>query len=193
MAASSTTALEYEILSSFLLSRASLQDIISLRKFTELFPKDKQSNPQVKLLYAELQLQRNKTCDRVKKNLQFEARLGAKQRRDAKRQQREEQHIDDDATTGIELFGAAPSEPKLPLGELLQQMTAAAEDLDSEFKSLDRECDEILGDLKTTIGDLSDLRYGKFANASLDEKVVSDLENLHKTCERVLNPDSQFK
>lgn len=101
--ASSTTALEYEILSSFILSRASLQDIISLRKFTELFPKDKQSNPQVKLLYAELQLQRNKTCDRVKKNLQFEARLGAKQRRDVKRQQREGQHIDDDAMTGIEV------------------------------------------------------------------------------------------
>lgn len=99
----STTAQEYEILSSFLLSRASLQDITSLRQFTELFPKDKRSNPQVKLLYRELQLQQNKTCDRVKKNIQFEARLGARQRRDAKKEAREGKGVDDDAMTGIEV------------------------------------------------------------------------------------------
>lgn len=100
---SNTTTLEYSILSSFLLSRASLQDIISLRQFTELFPKAVRSNPQIKLLYAELQLQRSKTCDRVKKNIQFETRLGVKQRRDLERQQRGGNGIDDDAMTGIEV------------------------------------------------------------------------------------------
>lgn len=69
-------------------------------------------------------------------------------------------------------------------------MTAAADDLDAEFRDLDKECEMILGELKVTIGDLSDLRYGKFANVGIDGKIVSDLENLHNTCERVLNSES---
>lgn len=67
-------------------------------------------------------------------------------------------------------------------------MTAAANDLDAEFQDLDKECERMLEELKITIGDLSDLRYGKFANG-IDGKVVSDLENLHNTCERVLNSE----
>lgn len=103
MASTSTTAQEYAILTSFLLSRASLRDIISLNQFTELFPRDRRGNPQVKLLYHELQLLQNKTCERVKKNIQFEARLGAKQRRDAKKELREGSGVEDDAMTGIEV------------------------------------------------------------------------------------------
>lgn len=69
-------------------------------------------------------------------------------------------------------------------------MSAAAEDLDREFQDLDKECDTMLEELKSTIGDLSDLRYGKFTNPSLGGKVITDLENLYNTCERVLNPES---
>lgn len=88
-----------------------------------------------------------------------------------------------------QLFGAASTEPKLPLKQLLQAMTAAADDLDAEFQGLDKECETMLDELKMAIGDLSDLRYGKFSNVGIDGKVVSDLENLHNTCERVLNPE----
>lgn len=69
-------------------------------------------------------------------------------------------------------------------------MAAAADDLDAEFQNLDKECETMLDELKVTIGDLSDLRYGKFANVGIDGKVTSDLENLHNTCERVLNPET---
>lgn len=103
MASTSTTSQEYDILTSFLLSRASLKDIITFRQFTELFPKDRRENPQVKLLYRELQLQQNKTCERVKKNIQFETRLGARQRRDTKKELREGRGVEDDAMTGIEV------------------------------------------------------------------------------------------
>ena len=102
MAANTKTA-ETQILSSFLLSRASQQDIVSLRQFTELFPKDQRSNPQVKLLYRELQLLRNKTCERVKKNIHHEAELGTKQRSDAERKRRALKDVDDDAMTGIDV------------------------------------------------------------------------------------------
>lgn len=103
MASTSTTSQEYDILTSFLLSRASLQDIITFRQFTELFPRDRRENSQVKLLYRELQLLQNKTCERVKKNIQFEARLGARQRRDTKKKLREGTEVEDDAMTGIEV------------------------------------------------------------------------------------------
>lgn len=69
-------------------------------------------------------------------------------------------------------------------------MNTAADDLDAEFKKLDKECDTILEELKVTIGDLSDLRYGKFGNAGIGGKVVTDLKSLHHTCEMVLNPES---
>ncbi|PUU76427.1 Cnl2/NKP2 family protein-domain-containing protein [Tuber borchii] len=188
--ASTTKDLETQILSSFLLSRASLQDIISLRQFTELFPRDQRSNPQVKLLYRELQLLRNKTCERVKKNIKHEAALGIKQRSELEKKQRALKRVDDETMTAIELFGAAPMEPKLPLKELLKQMNSAVEDLDAEFNALDGECDRMLEELKSTIGDLSDLRYGKFAASDTDARIVRDLENLHDTCERALNPPS---
>jgi len=81
-------------------------------------------------------------------------------------------------------------EPKLPLKELLKQMNSAVEDLDAEFNALDGECDRMLEELKSTIGDLSDLRYGKFAASDTDARIVCDLENLHDTCERALNPPS---
>lgn len=68
-------------------------------------------------------------------------------------------------------------------------MAVTADDLDTEFQDLDKECETILEELKMTVGDLSDLRYGKFSNVGIDGKVVSDLENLHDTCERVLNSE----
>lgn len=67
-------------------------------------------------------------------------------------------------------------------------MSAAVEDLDAEFNTLDSECDVVIGELRSAIGDLSDLRYGKFATPDMDSKIVRELENLHDTCERVLNP-----
>lgn len=108
MASTNTTTQEYEILTSFLLSRASLQDIITLNMFTGLFPRDRRGNPQVKLLYRELQLLQSKTCERVKKNIQLEVRLGAKQRRNTKKEQREGKGVEDDAMTGIEVSSDFP-------------------------------------------------------------------------------------
>ena len=37
--------------------------------------------------------------------------------------------------------------------------------------------------LRQTIGGLSDLRYGKFANGSLTEEVIDGLKGLQEACE----------
>ncbi|KAF8252180.1 hypothetical protein K440DRAFT_658019 [Wilcoxina mikolae CBS 423.85] len=179
MASNKPTVNETQILESFLLSRASLKDIITFREFVNLFPKDKRSNPQIKLLYRELQLARNRQCTLVRNNILREARVGPKPNK-------REQGPDEDAMAGIELYGAAPEQPMLPLKDLLREMTKAAEDLESEEATLDNECDRILGQIRTIVGDLSDLRYGKLAASNTAEQVTREINHLVEICERTI-------
>ena len=102
-ASKSTAETEEQILSSFLLARASLKDIIGPREFADLFPKEHRSNPQVKLLYRELQLARSRQCAQVKNNIHREARLGPG------RIERTERVLDDESRAGIEVaFSTLP-------------------------------------------------------------------------------------
>jgi centromere-localized protein 2 len=103
MASNKTTLAETEILSSFLLSRAGLKDIISLRAFTELFPRDKRSNPQIKLLYRELQQLRERQVAQVRRKIQHEAIAGFNQRKAAARRKEKDARIDDENMVGIEV------------------------------------------------------------------------------------------
>lgn len=98
-----TTVAEAEILSSFLLSRAALRDIITPRGFADLFPKDKRSNPQVRILYRELQQARTRQCDRVQRSIQQEARQGAMYRKQAAEKRKKDESLDEDVMLGIEV------------------------------------------------------------------------------------------
>ena len=80
---------ESTILTNFLLSPASLSTIITLRQFTDLFPSAKRSNPQIKLLYRELQHQRALIIDQVRRNITAEANRGERQRREVVRERRQ--------------------------------------------------------------------------------------------------------
>jgi len=191
MATANPTVTEAQILTTFLLSRASLQDVVPLKQFTELFPQVHRANPQIKLLYRELQVARNRQIERVKKNIQMEARLGAKHRQEAARTRREEERADPDAMVGVELFGGSAVQPKLPLKDLLQAMSSAADELDQEYQTLDKECDAMLDTIRTIVGDLSDLRYGKLASSGTDEQVINQLENLTEVCNRALKAPDQ--
>ncbi len=79
---------ESAILSNFLLPPAPLPTIISLRKFTELFPAAQRSDPQIATLYRELQHQRAMDTDDVKRNIAAEVRRGEAQRREVVRARR---------------------------------------------------------------------------------------------------------
>jgi centromere-localized protein 2 len=79
---------ENSILTNFLLPPAPLPTIISLRQFTELFPRAYQSNPHVKVLYQELQHQRVIDIDDVKRGIATEVKKGEKQRRQISRTRR---------------------------------------------------------------------------------------------------------
>ncbi len=72
---------EATILKNFLLTPAPLHSVISLEKFTDLFPRPQRSNPQIKHLYRELQEARALIIEHVKRNISQEVKRGEKQRR----------------------------------------------------------------------------------------------------------------
>lgn len=89
---------ETAILTNYLLIPAQLPAIITLKEFTELFPRIQQSSPHVRRLYRDLQTQRNALIDDVASNIEQEAKRGKVLRREALRANREaeSQELDDE-------------------------------------------------------------------------------------------------
>ena len=79
---------EGAILSNFLLPPSHLPSIITLKAFTDLFPKSQQSSPQIKALYRDLQHQRAQVIDVVTRNITKEVKRGNVQRRAVVRERR---------------------------------------------------------------------------------------------------------
>lgn len=90
---------EETILSSFLLPPAPLPSLISLKAFTELFPRSQQGSPQIKALYRDLQRQRARLTDAVARNIAAEVKRGNAQRRVVVKARRraEKEEQDDEA------------------------------------------------------------------------------------------------
>ena len=95
---------ESQILSHFLLPPTPLPVVITLRKFTELFPPALRSSPQIPTLYRELQHQRAIDVDDVKANIANEVKKGERQRREiARARRRREGEEDGDGTEHIDM------------------------------------------------------------------------------------------
>jgi centromere-localized protein 2 len=103
MASSNLTATEVRILSNFLLSRAGLKDIISRDKFIELFPKEKRTNPQVKLIYNELREGRHEQLELVRKNINMETKFGFERRQDESKKRKRDQMAGEEVMAEIEV------------------------------------------------------------------------------------------
>jgi centromere-localized protein 2 len=93
---------EATLLSAFLLPPAPLPAIITLKSFTQLFPKSQQSSPQVKALYRDLQNQRARITDAVAKNIITEVKRGNMQRRAVVRARREAEKEEQDDEVAVE-------------------------------------------------------------------------------------------
>jgi centromere-localized protein 2 len=93
---------EEAILSNFLLPPSPLPSIITLKAFTELFPRAQQSSPHVRALYRDLQQQRARVVDVVARNVAAEAKRGNAQRRAVVRERRHAEREDQDDEIGIE-------------------------------------------------------------------------------------------
>jgi len=69
-------------------------------------------------------------------------------------------------------------------------MQDACNDLEIEVAELEKEYVTLLADIKSTIGDLSDLRFGKFNRVSgisgdISQEVIKGLERLEYLCNAV--------
>jgi centromere-localized protein 2 len=66
-------------------------------------------------------------------------------------------------------------------------MQDACNELEIEIAELEKESGTLLADITSTIGDLSDLRFGKFNRLSgdLGQEVIKGLERLEYLCDAV--------
>jgi centromere-localized protein 2 len=93
---------EATLLSAFLLPPSPLPAIITLKSFTQLFPKSQQSSPHIKALYRDLQNQRARLTDAVAKNIVEEVKRGNAQRRAVLRARREAEKEEQDDEVDVE-------------------------------------------------------------------------------------------
>ncbi|KAI9820689.1 MAG: hypothetical protein M1827_005058 [Pycnora praestabilis] len=186
---------ETSILTNFLVSPAPLPSFITLQKFTDLFPRPQRTNPQVQLLYRDLQHQRAIDTDQVKQNISSEVKKGSKQMREVVRIRRmaekEELSSEDvmEMDLEIKLFGPTsnlPSHKPHTLQSILPEMEQACADLEGDIEFTEAQISTMLEDLKGTIGDLSDLRYGRFdkpaGSGEVGQEVLDGMKNLQGIC-----------
>jgi len=186
---------EESILGNFLLSPAPLPTVMSLQKFTELFPKRLRTHPHIRSLYRELQQVREQDMDRVNENIDNEIKQGEKQKAELRKaalatgveasNPEEQREMDMD----LHLFGQAPTGPGdyHSVASLLAEMEAASANIEHEIAGIDREAAAILEKLNATVGDMSDLRYGKLQGPAgtaedMASEAIKGLQNLEDAC-----------
>ncbi|OAA46335.1 Kinetochore subunit NKP2 [Metarhizium rileyi] len=180
---------ESEILSHYLLLPAPLTSIQTLEQFRALFPRSWQAHPQVRLLFRDLQAQRNSVIDAVTENIDVEARRGVAMRREVLRVALDENRDDDgDAEVEIEraLFGnkSGAKRSKYTLHTVIPDLQGAATALESEIERLEDEEVELVASIRQTVDDLSDVQYGKLYNPQLKNDVLEGLASLQNACAR---------
>ncbi|ERF68463.1 hypothetical protein EPUS_03781 [Endocarpon pusillum Z07020] len=195
----STAAMEDQILKAYLLNPASLPTIITFEEFRDLFPSNQQSHPQVRLLYRDLQFLRTVDTDLVEENIAKECQNGEHQRREMYRalhQQPNSNQQDHGPLNGAKdvqadevMYGPTGSVPKRKKGHtkesLFKEMEETIRYLEVDAVVAKREADKLLGQMRETVGGLSDLRYGKFARNSngetgVEAEVVKGLHGLEE-------------
>jgi centromere-localized protein 2 len=63
-------------------------------------------------------------------------------------------------------------------------MDSAAGDLEQEIRKLEEEEAALLESVQKTVGDMSDLRYGRLANAKLKNEIINGLEDFQEICKQ---------
>ncbi|PHH60518.1 hypothetical protein CDD81_1565 [Ophiocordyceps australis] len=187
---------EADILTKYLLQPAPLTAIVSSEQWAALFPRSLRVSAasQLRSLLRDLQSQRNAAViDSVAVNIAAEARRGAAMRAEVLRLRQ----ADDAETKGnsndgevdmeVALFGQVASAvdaplPRYSLVSIVPELDGAADALEAEIKQLEQQEQALLASVKQTVGDLSDLRYGKLANIKLIQDLVDGLDAMQQTC-----------
>lgn len=83
------------------------------------------------------------------------------------------------------MFGAAAGarNAQHSLASIIPELDGAASALEAEIEKLQEEEAALLESVKQTIGGLSDLRYGRFANGQLRDEVIDGLKSVEAACD----------
>lgn len=86
----------------------------------------------------------------------------------------------------LQLFGPASHavDPRRSLSSILPELESAVQDLKAEVQRLEAEESHLFQNAKQTVGNLSDLRYGRLANGKLRDQIMEGLQNVQETSER---------
>ncbi|PWY87665.1 hypothetical protein BO70DRAFT_360296 [Aspergillus heteromorphus CBS 117.55] len=188
---------ESSILSNFLLSPAPLPTLISLQQFTELFPKRLRSHPHIRALYRELQELREHDMDLVNGNIDKEVRQGESRKAELRKSLAKTgidgmtSHDQREMDMDVQLFGQTSSMSDYhSVSSLLAAMETACSNVEREVAQVDENATSLLSGLNHTVGEMSDLRYGKMqgpASTSGEDMVneaIRGLGNLENACYR---------
>ena len=70
---------------------------------------------------------------------------------------------------------------------IVQEMEVACADLEEEIAEMEQEASTMLEELQAVVGDLSDLRYGRFTKSSdstdIGEDVIQSIKRLQEVCD----------
>ncbi|KAL5593990.1 hypothetical protein BROUX41_001043 [Berkeleyomyces rouxiae] len=184
---------ESSILTKYLLLPSTLPAIVSLADFTAMFPRAQQTSPHIHTLYHDLQDQRAELIDTVAANIEAEVVRGKALRQSVARQRRQmeaeegddeiavEQALLDTSVGPASSMGAAIATHTLP--SIIPALDAAVEAVEAELRNLKAEEEALLDAVRQIVGSLSDLRYGRLANADLRDEIVDGLKAVEAVCE----------
>lgn len=84
------------------------------------------------------------------------------------------------------MFGSdsAAKKSKHTLDSILPELEGAGDALEAEIARLEQQEADLKDEIAKTVGDLSDLRTGSFANQQLPDQVLDGLESLREVCDR---------
>lgn len=97
-AAATMPSYEAKLLTDFLIAPASLRDFMTLRQFTDIFPKGHRSNPAIKELYRELYTLRERDIEAVRQDIADEVKRSKRLKREYARERRQ---MDDANVAGL--------------------------------------------------------------------------------------------
>ncbi|CAA9959809.1 Cnl2-NKP2 multi-domain protein [Pyrenophora teres f. maculata] len=184
---------EAKILGDFLLAPAPLRDFVTLRDFTDIFPRAHRANPAVQDIYRELHRLREKEIEHVRRDIADEVKRSKQLRREYARERRQ---LDDATVTGLdsvalqmeeELSGNSRKKPHT-LQTVHSDIEEACQSIEAQITGIEQENNRVLAEVQDVVGALSDLRHGRFPSSAsgeaLGEQVLTTLGRLEAVCEK---------
>ncbi|CAG8803581.1 2369_t:CDS:2, partial [Dentiscutata erythropus] len=157
-------ATEESVLLSYFLN-SELESNITLKQFTNLFPKSYRGNKHIKTLYREYKANRSSTRELVRINV-----LERKKFELWKIQDKMDLDVSQDDMLD-------ESNDLLTLNQAIEILSNAENQITDEINATELECNELFQDIQRINEDMSDLRYGRIGPKGFNEAdVIEELK-----------------